>query len=78
MEGIDALVVCGGDGSLTGADVFRREWPELIKELKEQGTLFLSCCTYNYKYMFFFRPNFCSPGPSPLAFEDRRFSRIHR
>ncbi|KAF8638283.1 hypothetical protein AX17_002303 [Amanita inopinata Kibby_2008] len=32
-EGIDALVVCGGDGSLTGADVFRAEWPELIAEL---------------------------------------------
>ncbi|KAG2017796.1 6-phosphofructokinase [Coprinopsis cinerea AmutBmut pab1-1] len=36
-EGIDALVVCGGDGSLTGADVFRREWPSLIAALKEKG-----------------------------------------
>ncbi|MGQ9887252.1 MAG: 6-phosphofructokinase [Aggregatilineales bacterium] len=34
--GIDSLVVIGGDGSLTGADVFRREWPELLKELVEQ------------------------------------------
>lgn len=33
--GIDALIVCGGDGSLTGADVFRGEWPSLIKELKD-------------------------------------------
>ncbi|PFH52956.1 hypothetical protein AMATHDRAFT_55841 [Amanita thiersii Skay4041] len=33
VEGIDALVVCGGDGSLTGADTFRAEWPELIAEL---------------------------------------------
>ncbi|KAF8920292.1 phosphofructokinase domain-containing protein [Mucidula mucida] len=32
-EGIDALVVCGGDGSLTGADVFRAEWPGLVTEL---------------------------------------------
>ncbi|KAF9475396.1 6-phosphofructokinase [Pholiota conissans] len=32
-EGIDALVVCGGDGSLTGADIFRSEWPEIIKKL---------------------------------------------
>ena len=26
-HGIDGLVVVGGDGSLTGADTFRREWP---------------------------------------------------
>src|SRR3954447_7007961 len=25
-RGIDALVVVGGDGSLTGADLFRQEW----------------------------------------------------
>lgn len=31
--GIDALIVCGGDGSLTGADLFRAEWPLLIEEL---------------------------------------------
>lgn len=37
-EGIDALVVCGGDGSLTGADVFRSEWPQLVEELQSQGT----------------------------------------
>jgi 6-phosphofructokinase len=36
-EGIDALVVCGGDGSLTGADVFRSEWPSIVQELKKQG-----------------------------------------
>ncbi|GAA98929.1 uncharacterized protein L969DRAFT_539901 [Mixia osmundae IAM 14324] len=34
-EGIDALVVCGGDGSLTGADKLRDEWPSFIKELTE-------------------------------------------
>ena len=32
-ERIDALIVVGGDGSLTGADLFRREWPGLLKEL---------------------------------------------
>ena len=26
-RGIDRLVVIGGDGSLTGADLFRQEWP---------------------------------------------------
>lgn len=31
--GIDSLIVCGGDGSLTGADLFRAEWPSLISEL---------------------------------------------
>ena len=36
-EGIDALVVCGGDGSLTGADIFRSEWPDIIKDLHLQG-----------------------------------------
>ncbi|KAH7106308.1 6-phosphofructokinase [Auriculariales sp. MPI-PUGE-AT-0066] len=38
-EGIDALVVCGGDGSLTGADVFRAEWPSLMKQLHESGKI---------------------------------------
>ena len=33
LNGIDALVICGGDGSLTGADKFRAEWPGLIEEL---------------------------------------------
>ncbi|MBI1879088.1 MAG: 6-phosphofructokinase, partial [Chloroflexi bacterium] len=36
---IDGLVVIGGDGSLTGADMFRREWPELLAELVEQGEI---------------------------------------
>ncbi|MGM0818894.1 MAG: 6-phosphofructokinase, partial [Actinomycetota bacterium] len=36
---IDALVVIGGDGSLTGADLFRREWPELLAELAEGGEI---------------------------------------
>ncbi|KAK6201226.1 6-phosphofructokinase beta subunit [Scheffersomyces amazonensis] len=37
--GIDALIVCGGDGSLTGADLFRSEWPSLIKELKDTNQI---------------------------------------
>jgi len=39
LRGIDALVVCGGDGSLTGADVFRSEWPGLLRELVATGEL---------------------------------------
>jgi 6-phosphofructokinase 1 len=34
---IDSLVVIGGDGSLTGADVFRHEWPSLLQELVERA-----------------------------------------
>lgn len=36
-RGIDRLVVIGGDGSLTGADLFRREWPGLLDELVAAG-----------------------------------------
>jgi 6-phosphofructokinase 1 len=38
-RGIDALVVVGGDGSLTGANLFRQEWPELLAELAEHGEI---------------------------------------
>ena len=36
-HGIDSLVVVGGDGSLTGADTFRREWPGLLEDLVTRG-----------------------------------------
>jgi len=36
-KGIDALIICGGDGSLTGADTFRKEWPSLMDELVSTG-----------------------------------------
>ncbi|KAF2687224.1 6-phosphofructokinase [Lentithecium fluviatile CBS 122367] len=39
LKGIDALVICGGDGSLTGADKFRAEWPSLLEELVESKEL---------------------------------------
>lgn len=38
-SGIDGLIVIGGDGSLTGANVFRQEWPSLISELVEAGEI---------------------------------------
>lgn len=37
--GIDGLVVIGGDGSLTGANLFRQEWPELLSELVQAGDI---------------------------------------
>jgi 6-phosphofructokinase 1 len=43
-NGIDALIVCGGDGSLTGADVFRAEWPDLLKELNQSGRVSQELC----------------------------------
>lgn len=39
LKGIDALVICGGDGSLTGADTFRKEWPGLLEELVNTNQL---------------------------------------
>jgi 6-phosphofructokinase 1 len=33
QHGINTLVVRGGDGTLTGANIFRREWPGLLQEL---------------------------------------------
>jgi 6-phosphofructokinase 1 len=34
--GIDSLIVIGGDGSLTGAEVFRREWPEHLAAISSE------------------------------------------
>ncbi|MBI5670400.1 MAG: 6-phosphofructokinase [Chloroflexi bacterium] len=36
---IDSLIVIGGDGSLTGANLFRQEWPTLLSELVESGEI---------------------------------------
>jgi 6-phosphofructokinase 1 len=36
---IDSLIVIGGDGSLTGANIFRQEWPELLEELVTEGKI---------------------------------------
>ncbi len=38
-RGIDALVVIGGDGSLTGANLFREEWSSLLDELVDLGEI---------------------------------------
>ncbi|WP_284302375.1 6-phosphofructokinase [Mobilicoccus caccae] len=38
-HGIDRLIVIGGDGSLTGTDEFRRNWPDLVAELAREGQI---------------------------------------
>jgi 6-phosphofructokinase 1 len=36
---INSLIIIGGDGSLTGANIFRQEWPGLLAELVEMGQI---------------------------------------
>ena len=38
-NGIDRLIVIGGDGSLSGTDEFRSEWPSMVKELANEGEI---------------------------------------
>lgn len=38
-RGVDNLVVIGGDGSLTGANVLRQEWQSLLTELAEMNQI---------------------------------------
>ena len=38
LQGINRLVVIGGDGSLTGAQVMREEWCTLVEELVSEGS----------------------------------------
>src|SRR5215207_9251892 len=45
--GIDGLIVIGGDGSLTGANIFRQEWPTLISELAETGEISAQDAAYH-------------------------------
>jgi len=39
LNGIDGLVVIGGDGSLTGANLFRQEWPSIVADLAASGEI---------------------------------------
>ncbi|VDK48968.1 unnamed protein product [Cylicostephanus goldi] len=38
-KGITNLVCIGGDGTLTGANQFRKDWPGLVKELVDTGKI---------------------------------------
>jgi len=39
LAGLTNLICIGGDGSLTGANIFLQEWPSLLEELVSAGTL---------------------------------------
>jgi 6-phosphofructokinase 1 len=39
LREIDALVVIGGDGSLTGANLLRQEWGDFVRELAQAGEI---------------------------------------
>lgn len=41
-HGINRLVCIGGDGSLTGADIFRQEWGGLVAELVKESNAFVA------------------------------------
>uniref|UniRef100_A0A8C5ZHM3 ATP-dependent 6-phosphofructokinase n=2 Tax=Marmota marmota marmota TaxID=9994 RepID=A0A8C5ZHM3_MARMA len=48
--GITNLCVIGGDGSLTGANIFRKEWSELLEELAKNGKISEEAVT-KYSYL---------------------------
>ncbi|XP_066544782.1 ATP-dependent 6-phosphofructokinase, liver type [Amia ocellicauda] len=50
QRGITNLCVCGGDGSLTGANIFREEWRGLLEELKNNGRITESAAEH-YKHL---------------------------
>eukprot|EP00834_Sanchytrium_tribonematis_P006474 NODE_480_length_6952_cov_0.771487.p1 type:complete len:770 gc:universal NODE_480_length_6952_cov_0.771487:4508-6817(+) len=43
-NGIDALVINGGDGSLTGADILRSEWTSILKDLVAMNRISVDEC----------------------------------
>lgn len=52
-RGITNLVCIGGDGSLTGANLFRQEWTGLLDELVTQGRAGLLSITLSMQLVFF-------------------------
>ena len=38
-RGIDSLIIIGGDGSLTGANIFKQEWADLLHDLVARGDI---------------------------------------
>ncbi len=51
-HGIDRLVVIGGDGSLSGLDQFRADWPDLIADLVAAGDISQELADTHPRLMF--------------------------
>lgn len=83
-HGIDALAVCGGDGSLTGADRLRAEWPELIGMLKDNGESKTLCkCLRRFllsttKYLSLGRRHYSGAVRKVCSPQDRGSCRLNR
>lgn len=58
IKNITNLVVIGGDGSLTGANLFRQEWAGLLDELLEKGQLVIED-EFSRKVSKLLRMGFC-------------------
>jgi 6-phosphofructokinase 1 len=52
--GINNLICIGGDGSLTGANIFKKEWSSLLKELLEKSLSRSLSNLYSSIFLFFF------------------------
>lgn len=52
-KGITNLCVCGGDGSLTGANIFRSEWSGLLEELVKKGARLLLSMGFSLMQRFY-------------------------
>lgn len=91
---ITNLCVIGGDGSLTGANLFREEWSSLLEELLQQGdssqqeVLFLTF-TPGFPAFTSLKGNFLPPcflfrfdrwgsDPEKLRAPHRRYGWLHR
>jgi hypothetical protein len=79
INGISNLVVIGGDGSLTGANLFRQEWPELVADLAAKG---IYCIFFDHFFTFKslnnIRGNYCGAAEKVQSFEYCRHGWFHR
>jgi 6-phosphofructokinase len=53
QHGINNIVCIGGDGSLTGANLFRIEWDSLLKELVDTSESLITTIDNQYASLLF-------------------------
>lgn len=76
-KGITNLCVCGGDGSLTGANIFRSEWSSLLDELVKKGKCMSESITRQHCGVNMSVVAIINPGHSHVQeFKSRRFKRF--